>query len=36
MKMMGSLMQITNILKDVYNNYMLHLITCSMPATVSS
>ena len=36
MKMMGSLKQFTNILKDVYNNYMLHLITCSMPASVSS
>lgn len=36
MKMMGSLKQFTNILKNVYNNYTLYLITCSMPASVSS
>ena len=36
MKMMGSLKQFTSILKDVYNNYMLLLINCSMPASVSS
>jgi hypothetical protein len=32
MKMMWSLKQFTNILEDVYNNYMLHLIISSMPA----
>jgi hypothetical protein len=39
MKMTGSLKRFTNITKAVYNNnnnYMLHFITCSMPASVSS